>query len=152
MVRDAEIRNAVENARSLLGDHGYDCRTTVEDFILWFQADTPYDQGGEFDYVIRSPLLVAHELVEIESVKAMGLNLTKDVILENVHRVDDAHLTATQTELELAASLRDTPHISERIKHISMWIEDSSVSAENKAKYLVLKGRALEILADLQQK
>lgn len=150
MGRDAEIRSAVEGARLLLSNHGNDCRTTVEDFVLWFQADTPYDQGDEFEIVIHNPLLVAHELVEIESVKAMGLKLTKDVIVRNMQKVDDAHLKATQIELELAVSLKASQHISERVDHICMWIEDSSVSAENKEQYRILRQRAIEALKSLQ--
>jgi hypothetical protein len=151
MVRDAEIRNAVEDARSLLSNHGYDCRTTVEDFILWFQADTPYDLGGEFDSVIHNPLLVAHELVEIENVKAMGLKLTKDVIVKNLQKVDDAHLKATRIELELAILLRNTQHVSERIDNISMWLEDPSVTPESKDQYRELRAKTLDALACLKK-
>lgn len=151
MVRDAEIRNAVENARSLLSNHGYDCRTTVEDFILWFQADTPYDQGGEFDYVIHNPLLVAHELVEIENVKAMGLKLTKDVIVKNLQNVDDAHLKAVLVEIELAISLKNSRHIRERVDHIRLWIEDPSVTPENKDQYRELRAKTLDALARLNK-
>jgi hypothetical protein len=150
MVRDAEIRIAVENARSLLGDHGYECRTTVEDFLLWFQADTPYDQGGEFDCVIQNPLLVAHELVEIENVRAMGLKLTKDVIVKNMQKVDDAHLKAARVEIELAFSLGNTQHVRERIVHVGMWIEDPSVSPGNKEQYRELREKALKTLTALE--
>jgi len=36
-----------------------------------------------------NPLYMVHELVEIENVKAMGLELTKDVIIRNMQKVDD---------------------------------------------------------------
>jgi|SRR3989339_955079 len=151
MVRDADIKNAVENARALLRKHGYDCGTTVEDFVLWFQADTPYDQGGEFDAVIHNPLLVAHELVEIENVKAMGLKLTKDVIVKNMQMVDDAHLKATRIELDLAICLKDVQHIGERLDHIRMWLDDPSVTCENKEQYRRLRATTVETLARLSK-
>jgi len=146
------LRSAVETARALLRDNGYHCETTAEDFILWFRADTPYDQGDEINHVIVSPLYMAHELVEIENVKAMGLELTKDVIIRNMQKVDDAHLKATRIELQLAVSMRDIRHISERMNHISMWIEDPSVTQENKDLYRELRVKTLEALARLKRK
>jgi hypothetical protein len=89
--------------------------------------------------------------VEIENVKAMGLELTKDVIIRNMQKVDDAHLKATRIELQLAVSMRDIRHISERMNHISMWIEDPSVTPENKKQYGELKARVHEVLVSLKR-
>lgn len=151
MAREVEVREAVENARHLLRRHGYDCQTTADDLLLWFQADTPYDQGTGLDEVIRIPLLVAHELVEIDNVKEMGLVLTKDVIVKNMEKVDDAHLKAAQIEIQLATSIKNTKHIKDRIEDIHRWIKDSSVTAENRKKYRDLRAKALKALADMNK-
>ena len=151
MAREVEVREAVENARHLLRRHGYDCQTTADDLVLWFQADTPYDQGTGIDDVIRVPLLVAHELVEIDNVKEMGLALTKDVIVKNMEMVDDAHLKAAQIEIQLAISIKNTQHIKNRIEDIHRWIKDSSVTAENREKYRELRAKALKALADMNK-
>ncbi len=150
MVRDEEVRNAVENARALLSGIGYECGTTMDEFLLWFQADTPYDQGDEFEQVIRNPLYVAHELVEIEKVKAMGLKLTKDVIVKNMQKVDDAHLEAMRVELRLALSLRDVRHVEERIRHIGMYLDDPSVTPRNKMEYADLREQTKQALEALR--
>jgi hypothetical protein len=149
MSRNAGISKAVDDARQLLKDHGYICQTTEEDLVRWFEADTPFDENFGLDKVIGIPLLVVHELVEIENVKKMGLALTKDVIVKNLEKVDDAHLVATQVELRIAASVGDIDHIRSRLGNIRMWIEDPSVTPENKENYRELRDRTLKVLDDL---
>jgi len=108
---------------------------TAEDLVQWFEADTPYDQDFGLEEAIAIPLIVVHELVEIENVKQMGLRLTKDVIINNLNKVDDAHLKATEIELELAESTKNVEHIRDRLKDIKAWIKDPSVTPENKESY-----------------
>ena len=150
MTRDTGIKDAVENARALLRGIGYECGTTMDELELWFQADTPYDQGVDLDFIVKVPLLVAHELVEIEKVKAMGLRLTKDVIVKNMEKVDDAHLEATKVEMALALSMRDVRHLNERMGDLRMWLEDPSVTAENKRRYAALREDTLQALAVME--
>jgi len=151
ITRNSEVRKAVKNAKQLLQNHGYDCQVTAEDLVQWFEADTPYNQGTGLDEVIRNPLFVAHELVEIDNVKEMGLALTKDVIVKNMKKVDDAHLKAAQIEIQLAISMNKTQHIKDRIKDIQSWIKDSSVVEENKKEYRELKAKALRALAEMSK-
>ena len=132
---------AVENAKQLLRNHGYDCQVTPEDLVQWFEADTPYDQGFGLKEAIAIPLIVVHELVEIENVKRMGLRLTKDVIINNLSKVDDAHLKATEIELQLAKSTKNAEHIRDRLMDINTWIKDPSVTPENKESYRKLHAR-----------
>lgn len=141
---------AVKEARKLLQSHGYDCRTTPDDLRLWFEAETPFDEDFGLDEVLGNPLIVVHELVEIENVKRLGLSLTKDVIVKNLEKVDDAHMVATEAELRIAIALRDVEHIRSRLENIKMWSEDPTVTPENKRKYRELYSeivRALESLS-----
>jgi hypothetical protein len=149
---ESNVLEAVENAREMLRRVGYECGTTVEDLVLWFQADTPYDEGFGLDSLVKSPLLVAHELVEIERVKAMGLRLTKDVIVENMEKVDDAHLDATTVEIELALSLGELDHVNERMGHLGMWLEDPSVTEGNRRKYRELREKTLLAVEALKRR
>jgi len=152
MTLDSEVRDAVENARRLLQNHGYDCRTTADDLVLWFEADTPYDQGFGLKEAIAIPLIVVHELVEVENVKKMGLRLTKDVIINNLGKVDDSHLKATEIELDIAESTGNVEHIRDRLKDISAWIKDQSVTPENKARYRKLRERYVRTVKRLSKK
>jgi len=45
----------------------------------------------------------------------------------------------------------DIRHISERMNHISMWVEDPSVTQKNKRQYGELKALVLEVLARLKR-
>jgi hypothetical protein len=119
---------------------------TAEDLVQWFEADTPYDQDFGLEEAIAIPLIVVHELVEIENVKQMGLRLTKDVIINNLNKVDDAHLKATEIELQLAKSTKNVGHIRDRLKDINTWINDPSVTPENKESYRRLHARYVRTL------
>jgi hypothetical protein len=123
---------AVEEARRMLSENGYHCDVEVSDLVKWFEADTVYDQDFGLDKVIGVPLLVVHELVEIDNVKRMGLALTKDVILKNQEAVDTAHIRATEVEMQVALSVGDLDHVRSRLRDLTSWVEDPSVTAEHR--------------------
>lgn len=149
MARSSEVSRVVELARQLLRDHDYNCTATAKDLRLWFEADTPYDENFGLDEVLKNQLIVVHELVEIETVKKMGLALTKDVIVKNLEKVDDAHMIATEVELRIAASIKDVRHLRDRLENIRMWSEDDTVTPENKKKYRRMHLETSRVLEDL---
>jgi hypothetical protein len=143
------VDRAVADAKRLLSEHGYECHATVEDLTLWFQADTPYDEDFGLDKVIGEPLIVVHELVEIDNVKRMGIALTKNAIVDNIEKVDDAHMKAAEVELQIAASMRDVEHLRRRLDHIRMWSEDPSVTPANRERYKELHAKVAGIVQHL---
>lgn len=149
MAMDSEINQAVHEAKQLLEDNGYDCTTTADDLKRWFEADTPFDENFGLDEVLKNPLIVVHELVEIENVKQMGLSLTKDVIIKNLEKIDDAHMIAAEVELKIAITMRAVDHIRNRLENIRMWIEDDTVTPENKEKYRKMHSETLKALQSL---
>ncbi|HUV61662.1 MAG TPA: hypothetical protein VMW71_05790 [Thermoplasmata archaeon] len=152
MTKSSEVNLAVEEAKQLLSDHGYNCTATAEDLQRWFEADTPFDEDFGLDEVLKNRLIVVHELVEIENVKRMGLTLTKDVIVKNLEKVDNAHMIAAEVELRLAASMKDVKHLRDRLENIRMWSEDDTVTPENKEKYRRMHSETLRILEGLVEK
>ncbi len=152
MARSSEVNRVVEAARQLLRDHHYNCTTTADDLQRWFEADTPFDENFGLDEVLKNQLIVVHELVEIENVKNMGLALTKDVIIKNLEKVDDAHMIATEVELRLAASIKDVRHLKNRLENIRMWSEDDTVTPENKKKYRRMHSETSRVLEYLIEK
>ncbi len=149
MAQASDVDRAVKDAKQLLRGIDYDTPTTAEDLQRWFEADTPFDENFGLSDVLMHPLLVVHELVEIENVKRMGLALTKDVIVNNLEKVDDAHLIATEVELRVAASIGDVKHLRSRLENIRMWIDDDTVTPENKKKYGTLHSRTIVIIDSL---
>jgi len=149
VVTNPEVDEAVQEAKQLLKDHGYDCTTTADDLRRWFEADTPFDEDFGLNEVLKQPLIVVHELVEIENVKQMGLSLTKDVIIKNLEKVDDAHMIATEVELKIAIAMRDVNHFRDRLENIRMWSEDDTVNPENKEKYRRMHSETLNALQSL---
>lgn len=136
-----EIEEAVAGAKQLLSEHGRECEACADDLIRWFAADTVYDQDFGLDKVLAVPLLVVHELVEIENVKRWGLGLCKGVILDNPEVVEAAHLRATEVELEIALSIGDIEHVRARLAHVQAWVDDPSVLPGYREKYCQLHAR-----------
>jgi hypothetical protein len=134
MADHARVQTKVTDCMRLLEEHGIECSTTADDLIAWFQAETPYPDYT-LDQVLDQPLLVVHELVEIDEVKKMGLKFTKDVILKNPEAVDRAHCIATLAELRMAFVLGDVEHVRSRMDSIASWIVDPLSTDENKAEY-----------------
>lgn len=145
MAENPEIGEPLRKAKELLKEYGYPCEVSEEDLVRWFQAETPYPDIG-LEEVLKNPLLVVHELVEIDAVKRMGLTLVKDVIVKNLERVEEAHYEAARVELELAAATGNLEHIGSRVKNIKNWSEDPLVVPELKRKYRELYSSASQLL------
>lgn len=134
MASDEQIGEAVDHAKGLLRKDGIICNTSVADLKAWFEADTPFEDSC-LDDIIGNPFLVIHELVEIDEVLKKGLQIGKRTIVDNLEKVDEAHLKAATIELWIAFTLGDREHISSRLPDIKRWIEDSTVTPRQKKKY-----------------
>jgi hypothetical protein len=134
------VSRRVREAKRILRHHGYDVRTTARDLRAWFRAYTPYE-SSDLDEALKEPLIVVHQLVEIELVKMMGLRLSKNVIVDNLDAVDRAHLEATRTEMDIAVRTGAAKHVRSRMKDMARWIKDPTVSKEQKLEYRDLLAR-----------
>lgn len=152
MIKAVNIERAVSEGLKTLRSHGRSCDDSAEDLKRWFRADTLYPDIGIED-VIRNPLLVVHEIVEIDEVKKMGLDIgMKDVIISNLELVDRAHLKAARIEMEIAYAMKNRTHLAERIDDISNWSKDPSVEPEMRAKYAKMHLEAKGMLSQLDNK
>ena len=133
-VPPARLRDAVRQGRGTLRKFGFECSATVGDLRRWFSADTAYPDVSLRE-VLDHPLLVVHELVEIDEVKRQGLQLTKDVIVAHPDEVDAAHVRATEVEVRIAAALGNRRHLASRAKDIARWIDDPIVPREHRTRY-----------------
>ena len=70
MATRGEIQAAVDKAKELILDCGLDVDATTEDLIEWFDTELPITDIALDDIVI-DPLLVAHELLEIDEMLKM---------------------------------------------------------------------------------
>ena len=147
-----DIERAVSDGLKTLRSHGHSCDVTAADLELWFRADTPYPDIGIED-VMRNPLLVVHEIVEIDEIKKMGLDMgRKDVIISNLELVDKAHLKAARIEIEIAYAMKNRAHIAEMINAIGNWSKDPLVEPEMRARYAKMQQVAEGMLIQLDKK
>jgi hypothetical protein len=152
MTNAGDIQRAVSEGLKTLWSHGRSCDVSAADLERWFRADTQYPDIRIED-VIRNPLLVVHEIVEIEEVKKMGLDIgKKDVIISNLELVDRAHLKAAQIEIEIAYATKNRAHLAERIPDIGNWSKDPLVEPEMRAKYAKMHREARRMLHQLDKK
>jgi len=140
------VARALNRAKALLRHIDVEVEVSSADLVRWFAAETPYPDLS-LAAVLRRPLLVVHELVEIDVVKRMGLRLTARVILENMKAVDAAHLRAAEVEMDLAVALGKWAHLRYRLPHMRGWCEDPLVTPSLRSRYRRLYARAKGILA-----
>ena len=141
----------MDNAKQMLADCGVDLNVTADQLWEWFDTELPVPDI-ELGDVIVDPLLVVHELVEIDEVLKMGLAITKDVIVKNPKKIDDAHLKATKIELMIARSLGAVEHIEDRIHSIESWCEDETLTALRRKEYRELLAEAEGCLKALKHR
>ena len=148
MVTMDEVRAAVDKAKEIMADCGIKVEVTADQLWDWFQTDLPVPDV-ELGEVVIDPLTVIHELVEIDEILKMGLAITKDVIIKNPEKVDDAHLRAAKVELEVAKAIRAVDHMRERILSIEGWCVDKTLSEDRKAEYRRLLAKTKADIAEL---
>lgn len=152
MTNAVDIERAVSEGLKTLRSHGRSCDVSAADLKRWFRADTPYPDIGIKD-VIRNPLLVVHEIVEIDEIKKMGLDMgKKDVIISNLELVDRAHLKAAQIEIEIAYATKNRAHLAERIHDIGNWSKGPLVEPEMRTRYARMHKEARSMLIQLDKK
>lgn len=151
MVTKEEIQTAVDKAKELMTNCGIDVDTTTEDLIDWFDTELPFPDITLGEVVI-DPLLVVHELVEIDEMLKMGFALTKDVIMKNPEEVDDAHLKAAGIEMKIAHSIGAAEYIRDRIKDMEGWCIDKALAESRRADYRQLLKTTKDYLSELEAK
>ena len=146
-----EIQAAVDKAKELMLDCGLDVDATTEDLIEWFDTELPFPDItlGE---VVMDPLLVVHELVEIDEMLKMGFTLAKDIIKKNPEKVDDAHLKAAAVEMKIAHSIGAAEHLRDRIKDMEGWCVDKALSESRRADYRQLLTTTKNYLFELERR
>ena len=148
MVSMDEVRAAVDDAKRILGSCGVDVDVTADQLWDWFQTELPIPDI-ELGDVVLNPLLVVHELVEIDEVLKMGLTITKDVIIRNPEKVDDAHVKAARIEIMVAKAIGAADHLRMRISDIEKWCEDKSLTERRRAEYRELLVQTKECIDHL---
>jgi hypothetical protein len=148
MVSMDEVRTAVDNAKLILSNCGVDVDVTADQLWDWFDTELPIPDI-ELGDVILDPLLVVHELVEIDEVLKMGLVITKDIVIRNPKKIDDAHLKATRVELMVAKSVGATEHLKDRILDIEKWCQDKTLTESRRAEYRDLLDQAKKCVSHL---
>ncbi len=143
-----EVEAAVARAKELMSANGLECSTTASDVMRYFEA-YPYEADMTLDVVIKFPLLVVHELVEIEGLKKFGVRLDRDSILNDPAQVEEAHYLAATLEMNLAYSLRDRNHVKMRLGVIRTWLLDDRIDNGYKALYAELYARVISMLDEL---
>lgn len=151
MVSMKEVESAVDKAKQMLSDSGIDVDVTADQLWEYFETDLPFPDIS-LGEVVLNPLLVVHELVEIDEILKMGLAITKDVIVRHPERVDDAHLIAAKIELLVAKDLGAAEHIRERMADIEKWTLDKTLSEARKADYRRLLDEARDALSRVRQR
>ena len=134
------FEQAVEKGNALLARNGYTYRGTASELMAWLRTDTPYPNPTPA-MLLGTTFLVVHEIVEIAEAKRMGLRITKDVIVRNMEKINDAHLIAAEVEFRVAASEGEARYVETRFADLSSWCEDPLLTGSQRAAYESLRER-----------
>lgn len=120
-----EVSSAIREAETLLEKYGYTLPVKVEaeDLVDYFEAETPYSDISLAE-VLKEPLLVLHELVELSEIKRRGYRIDKDIIARYHEEIYEIHLKATKVELDIALRENRLSYVAERLKAVKSWLED----------------------------
>ena len=138
-VSEDEITRKIEAHLDKLHDAGLTKNdVSPEELVEYFSGDTPTGDKTTLRMVLDNPWILLHELVEIQTLKKMGLKITRHLLWDNQQEVYEAHLIAFEIELAVANKHGDNQWIERRIQLIPSWIEDSSMPPEMRLKYQAL--------------
>lgn len=105
------------------------------EFVAYFEGDAPSGDTITLTNVINNAWLVVHELIELSELKQMGLPINSELLSKNMDEVTEAHCTATEVELRLAALAGDDEWIENRLRDVQDWLEDSRLTTKTKMQY-----------------
>jgi hypothetical protein len=93
---------------------------------LWeyLHAETYEDDKYALEDIFSNEYLLLHELVEIECLKEKGLEVTSNVIVENLETVYECHLKALEKELKFALKEGDVEWLRNRLKDAESYLND----------------------------
>ncbi len=127
-------------AQTLLARYGHVYPGTPDELMAWLRTDTPYPNPSPAD-LLDVPFLVVHEIVEIAEARGMGLRITKDVIVRNMERINDAHLRATDVELDIAIHEGRTDYVRSRFLDLRCWSRDPLLTPSQRKAYEAFRDR-----------
>lgn len=146
------IERALAGAQEILRQHGYDYAISAKDLRSYAEADTFYPSAISWDDILDNPLIVAHETVEVAELKRKGLEINKDVIVQNLEEIYEAHLAAGEVEMALAQALGNLDHIQSRLKAARDWLEDPLVPSALRDRYNALYAHMKDLLEEREEK
>jgi hypothetical protein len=132
-----DISYAVENAKRLMAEVCYYCSVGPEDLKRWFQTESVYPDL-KLEDVLKEPLYVIHELVEISEFRKTGIPVTNDVFTRYPEEAEQAHYVAATVEMAVALSVKNYQHIEKRLEHIKGWTTDEKTHPKYKPLYAEL--------------
>ena len=151
MVSKSEIEAAICRAKELMTDAGIDSDVTYDDLVEWFESEVPVPDI-EIGDVVLDPLLLVHELVEINEILKMGLKLSQGTLSKNKDKIWAAHLKAIATEMLVARRTRAFEHMRSRLGDIERCCLDSAVPANLKAGYREVLTVTTAVVSDLEKR
>ena len=103
-----------------------DC-VTPEEIVEYLNADKYQNDIYTLQSVLSNEYLILHEILEVCCIKKRGVEISKNVIMDNRELVYMCHLEAIDGELEYAWKMRDYEWIKKRVTDIESYIDDPAL-------------------------
>ncbi len=149
VVSREEILAGIEKAKEMMADAGIDSDVTYEDLVSWCESELPVPEIAIGDIVV-DPLLLVHEMTEIDEMMKLGLELTKEALGREPKKVSAARLKAMANELAVARHFKAVGHIQRRLEYLEARVKDDALAEDVRQGYLRLRAASREMLEDLE--
>jgi len=119
------INRKLRDAIKILKELGYESQhVSPKEFYDYMTGETPTGDTITIVDVLGNDFLMIHEVVEISELKKMEIPIHRRTITMFHPKVYEAHLTATEYELDYALDKKDYDWLKTRINHAKSWLED----------------------------
>jgi hypothetical protein len=145
-----EILAGIEKAKEMMADAGIDSEVTYEDLLSWCDSELPVPEIAIGDIVV-DPLLLVHEMTEIDEIMKLGLELTKDALGKDPEKVAAARLRAMAMELDVARHFKAVGHIRRRLEDLEARAKDNALTEDVRKGYSRLRTASKETLEALEK-
>ncbi|MBD3191261.1 MAG: hypothetical protein GF308_11485 [Candidatus Heimdallarchaeota archaeon] len=119
------IQELIEEAKQLVEGHNLSLEEVyAEELVEYFSGEAPSGDTITLAKILTNQWLLLHEVIELSELKRMGYDISFELLFTNQKEVYQAHLTATEWELQIAKENDDIEWVKQRIALIPSWLED----------------------------
>ncbi len=123
-------------------------QVSPQELMDYLSAESYEEDLIGIDRILEDDLLLLHEIVEISELKRMGFAISPRILMKAYPKTYEAHLTALEVEIKVAAHLGRCDRLQGRISDLSTYLDDEYLPAYLRGKVIELRRYAKSLLVE----